>query len=237
MSKSQIARRADLKAAIKRFRKGETITLEDLARLWGVVKARFINLRNDIADFPEPIGKQGNVHLYEARPALESLLRHEMRNDKIVAAKSSKVAKILGAMSKDEEEDHLPPSELLSLARAGAERDKRLREQGELCKFEDVQQVAVEVFGEISATLSKLSDLVDPNGRLPGNVRELVDAGGKDVLLRLYNRLDDMLAGHVDVSAATAKVDRGGPDRARRPRVHKKPKRGVAKRPRRNPTR
>jgi hypothetical protein len=54
---------------------------------------------------------------------------------------------------------------MLALARAGAERDKRMREQGVLVLFTDVQQVASEVFGEISSTLSKLSDLVDPNGR------------------------------------------------------------------------
>jgi hypothetical protein len=224
--KSSVARRADLKAALKRFKKGETITLDDIARLWGVTKPRFLNIRNDIADFPEPIGKQANALLYDAKPTLECLLNHETRNDQAVAKRSSKVARILGA-SKADEEEPLPPTEMLALARAGAERDKRLREQGMLVKFTDVQQVASEVFGEMSSTLSKLSDLVDPNGKLPAHVRDLVDGGGKDVLLRLYNRFNDMLGGNADLNAHPAAANRARPHRARRPRPRPGSKKGV----------
>lgn len=223
MSKSPIARRADLATALKRFKKGEQISLQDLAFLWGVSKARFVNVRNEITDFPDPVGKQGNGLLYNAREAIEALVRHDKRNDQVIASKSSKVRRILGASAADAEEDApLPPSEMLALARAGAEVDKRLREQGTLVKFSEVQEIASEVFGELSNVLSKLSDSVDPNGRLPGTVRTLLDGQGKDLLLRMYAKLNDMLDDHVDVVPDRAVPARKRPNRPRRTTVRSK---------------
>lgn len=217
--KSSIARRGDLKSAAQRFKKGETISLEDLARLWGVSKARFINVRSDITDFPDPVGKQGNALLYNAKPVLETLLRHESRNDQLTAAKSSKVARILGAAKGEEQEALLPASEMLSLARLGAETDKRRREQGELVRFTDVQETAGQLFGYLSNVLSTLSDSVDPNGRLPGPVRATMDGLGKDLLLRIYGELTDMLAGDANVPANPTKTVRTRPNRTRRTKV------------------
>lgn len=230
MNKTTVARRADLKAALKQFRKGQTITLEDLALLWGVTKARFINIRATIADFPDPIGKQGNAILYEARAVLDCLLRHETRNDRAESSKSKKIARILGGSGETTEDDPLPATEMLALARAGAEVDKRLREQGLLVKFSDVQEIAQEVFGEISAFLSKLSDTIDPNGKMPTTVRSLIDASGKDALLRIYNRLNDMLTDNADRDAHPAKATRARPNRPRRPPVRREPKGRVRKR-------
>jgi hypothetical protein len=223
MSKSTIARKADLATAFKRFKKGEQISLEDLARLWGVTKARFINIRNDIQDFPDPVGKQGNAHLYEAKAAIAALIRHESRNDAQVNAKSAKVARILGAtVHAAEEEGALPAAEMLALARARAEIAKRLQEQGTLVKFSDVQQTAAEVFGEISQVLGKLSDSVDPNGKLSGQVRAIMDDLGKDLLLRMYNKLDDMLTDDVDSHTHRATPARKRTHRPRRTKVRSK---------------
>lgn len=222
MSKSPIARRADLKEAHKRFRKkGETISLEDCARLWGVSKARFINVRNDIADFPDPVAKHGNAYVYEARPVIEAMLRHETRNDALVASKASKVAAILGGRT-DDLDDVLPASEMLALARTRAEVEKRMRDQGQLVLAAEVQEVAADVFGEISNTLGKLSDSVDPNGRLPGPTRTLLDGLGKDLLLRMYARLNDMLGGDAvpDVRRTAPAARRT--DRPRRSKVPRK---------------
>lgn len=222
MSKSPIARRADLATALKRFKKGEAISLEDLARLWGVTKARFVNVRNDIADFPEHIAKQGNALLYDAKPAIEALITHERRHDQLHSTKSDKVRRILGAAKAEDEDAPLPPSEMLALARAGAEVDKRRREQGELVRFSEVQEIAANVFGVISHNLSKLSDSVDPNGKLPGQVRALIDEKGKDLLLRMYNDLNDMLGGDAVDNTTRATKARARPTRSRRPKVRSK---------------
>jgi hypothetical protein len=222
MSKSSIARRADLQAALKQFRKkGETIALQDLATLWGVTKARFINLRAQITGFPEPVGKDGNALLYQAKPALEALLQYETRNDGVTARKASKIARILGATASEPDDDMLPPSEMLALARARAEIHKQLQEQGLLVLFADVQETMADVFGFLSNILNKLSDSVDPNGRLPGPVRGTLDALGNDLLLRTYKDLNDMLADDVDrdtsrTTPARAQPARPGAAKARR---------------------
>jgi hypothetical protein len=231
MSKDSIAKRRDLQAALKQFRKkGDTIALQDLATLWGVTKARFINLRAQIADFPEPVGKDGNALLYEAKPALEALLRYETRNDGVTAAKASKLAKILGATAGEADDSLLPPSEMLALARARAEIQKQLLEQGTLVLFADVQETMAGVFGFLSNIHSKLSDSVDPNGRLPGPVRATLDRLGNDLLLRIYKDLNDMLADDVDRDASrTAKAgpkpNRPGSAKARRQRPKRSPPR------------
>lgn len=224
MAKSSPTRRADLDAALKRFKKGESISLEDLGRLWGVSKARFVNVRNDIADFPEHVGKQGNALLYPARPALESLLRHEKRHDSRVSARSAKVAKILGSRGDQaEEEGALPPSEMLALARAGAEIEKRRRLQGELMLGSAVAETAAQVFGYMSQTLGKLSDSVDPNGKLPGPTRTLLDGLGKDLLLRMHDDLSDMLGGNADAIPSRTAPARARTNRTRRTASRRKP--------------
>ncbi len=218
MAKSSPTRRADLEAALKRFKKGEHISLEDCGRLWGVSKARFVNVRNEIADFPEAIGKQGNALLYEARPAIEALLRHEKRHDSRVSAKSKKISAILGRGRADGEEDEgaLPASEMLALIRARAEVEKQLRAQGQLMLGTQVAEVAGQVFSYISNVVGKLSDSVDPNGKLPGPTRTLLDGLGKDLLLRMHEELSDMLGGNADAIPSRTASTRGRPNRTRR---------------------
>lgn len=222
MNKSTVARRADLDRALKAFKKGENTTLEEMALLWGVTKARFINVRSMIADFPEPVGKQGNVHLYPAKETISALIRHEKRNDEATGAKANKIARILGVAEVDESAAGISASEALQLSRARADILKRKRELGELVPFGQVQQVLAEVFGEISQTLGKLSDNVDPNGRLPGTVRMLLDGLGKDLLLRTYARLTDMLPNDADSHPARTAPTRARPNRARRGKVRRK---------------
>lgn len=224
MTKPTSARRDDLVATLKQFKKGEHISLEDLGSLWGVSKARFVNVRNEIADFPEPIGKQGNALLYDARPAIECLIRRVERTNKASSARSAKVAQILGGRDAEvEDDDHLPPSEMLALSRAGAEIEKRRRAQGELVLAAQVHEIAGMVFGYLSQRLGKLSNSVDPNGRLPGNVKTTLDGLGKDLLLRMHEDLSDMLGGNADAKPSRAAPPRARTAPTRKPRVRRKP--------------
>lgn len=221
MSKSSIERRADLQAALAQFKtKRETVTLQELADLWGVSKPRFINLRAQIRDFPDDVGKDGNALLYQAKPAIEALLRYETRNDQATAAKATKIARILGSPA-PEQEGALPASEMLALARARGEIQKQLQDQGLLVKASEVQEIVGEVFGILSSTLGTLSDSVDPNGKLPGPTRSLLDQLGKDLLLRTYRHLDKVL-GDVDGDTGSAAPARARPARPRRPKAHRK---------------
>lgn len=223
MTKPTSTRRADLLAALKQFKKNEAISLEDLGALWGVSKARFVNVRNEIPDFPEPIGKQGNALLYDARPAIECLVRRIEKTNKASSARSAKVAKILGGREAEvDDDDHLPPSEMLALSRAGAEIEKRRREQGQLVLASDLHEVAGQVFGYISQRLGKLSDSVDPNGRLPAGPRQTLDALGKDLLLRMHEDMSDMLGGNADHKPTRTAAARGPTAATRKPRVRRK---------------
>jgi hypothetical protein len=209
------------------LQKNETITLEDLARLWGVSKARFINIRSDIADFPDPVGKQGNAILYEPRRArAPAAPRNPQRSGDgrpIVEGRADPRRRQGTAMTK---------TTRCRRRNAGA-RPRRRRAPTSACASRGAGSVhrrsagRVEVFGEISSTLSKLSDVVDPNGKLPSHVRDLVDGGGKEVLLRIYNRLNDMLGWNADLDVHPAAANRTRPDRARRTRVRKKRPRRV----------
>lgn len=234
--KDSVRRRADLQAAAKAFKKADTITLADLALLWGVSKPRFINIRNTIPDFPEPIGKQGNTDLYNAKAAVQGLLTYETRNDTVTAAKASKVRAILGAADPGEDDQALPPSEMLALSRARAEIEKRMVEQGELVRFIDVQHTIAQVFGHISNVVGKLSDSVDPNGALPGHVRQSLDGLGKELLLRIYADLNDMLAEDANSDARGTEAARVRPDKPRRAPPRQKRKSSGPKRAARNST-
>lgn len=224
MTKPTSTRRADLVAALKQFKKGESISLEDLGALWGVSKARFVNVRNEIPDFPEPIGKQGNALLYDARPAIECLVKRIERTNKASSARSAKVAQILGGRDADhDEDDSLPPSEMLALSRAGAEIEKRRRAQGELVLASQVHEAAGKVFGYLSQVLGKLTNSVDPNGRMAPAARQLIDAAGKDLLLRMHDDLSDMLGGNADDHTRGTASARSRTTVTRKPRVRRKP--------------
>jgi hypothetical protein len=193
--KSSVARRADLKAAIKRFRKDETITLEDLARLWGVSKARFINIRSDIAEFPDPVGKQGNAILYEAKGALECLLRHETRND-------NATARPIVEGRADPRRRQGRRGRTTRCRRAKCWRwpapapsvDKRMREQGVLVRSPTSSRSRRRSSARSAARFRNCPTSSTRTAACRARPR-LVDGGGKELLLRCYNRLNDMLGG------------------------------------------
>lgn len=219
MSKSSTQRRADVQAALKHFRKAKDkdVTLDDLALLWGVTKARFLNVVRPIPDWPEPKGKRGNQHIYDAVACLESLLAWETRNDQAESGQRAKIAKILGRQSAGDEPDStLPPSEILKLARARAEIEERLIAQGHLHLASECEATTERVYSIISAPLGNLAQAVDPNARLPASVRETLLKLGRALNLRIYDELRDMLGGDVDQRPSRAKTPRKRTDRARR---------------------
>ena len=91
-----LSRRQDLQRAIKRAKPGDLLRLEDLARVWGVVKTRFVNVKNDITmtiGFPEHAPGPNNTHLYPAKASLQKLLDWETRHDKISSDRQKRAAR------------------------------------------------------------------------------------------------------------------------------------------------
>lgn len=191
-------RRQDLAAALKRVKAEDVLTLEELALLWGVTKPRFVSERNLMATFPDHI-KQGNVYFYPAKAAIQAMLDHETRHDKMNRDRAAIAARILGK-GRQEEVDSAGHSvnELATLNRMATEMEEREREQGKYIPAAEVARVCGEVFSEISEFMSSLDAKVDPNGLLPLEIRAMILSNGKDALLRLHRLMRDMLRADAD---------------------------------------
>jgi hypothetical protein len=195
-----ITRRADLKRAIKRAKPDDLLTLEGMASVWGVVKTRFVNVKNDITmtiGFPAHQPGPNNTHLYPAKAALEKMLAYETRNDKMSAARQARQAQILGASRKGNKasgasELHTP-RELIDLNRIAADVEAREREQGLYIPAAEVSATTGEVFSELSDFCGNLANNVDPNGQLPPDVRERIDKGGAAALIKFHAQLKGLM--------------------------------------------
>lgn len=192
-------RRQDLKAAIRRAKPDDLLRLEDLARIWGVVKTRFVNIKNDITmtiGFPSHVPGPNNTHLFPAKEALEKLLAWETRNDETSTARQQRAAEILGHTGKGKAS--LPtalhaPNELAVLNRLAADIEAREREQRLYIPAAEVSATAAEVFSIFSEYCGSLENYVDPNGLLPIDIRKKISDGGHATLLNIHKKLRGLL--------------------------------------------
>lgn len=197
-----LARRADLEAAIKRCKTADILTLDGLAAVWGTSKSNFTNTLRLIEKMfempPYKPGPQG-VHIYPARRALKVLLAYETRRDAADADIQKRQAAILGKGQRKREKPEealIPMSDLAVASRVMAETEERERVQGLYTALEDQARTAGMVFAGLSNFLSTLHISIDPNGKLPPQVREMVKAGAKKENLRIHKLMKDMLSGH-----------------------------------------
>lgn len=194
MNATRLERRKGLARTLKRVKDGEEISLEQLALLWRVTKPRFVNVKAQIPDFPNPSSKDGTTGAlnYPARKALETLIAWEHRDDRVEAEKVSRHRRLLGA-SEDEEppEDEviLPPSELLKYDQLSTSLQRREIEQGNLVRTADVSARAAEAFSILSGVCGSLANAADPNGLWDAEVRASVDLAGRDVLFRVHEQM------------------------------------------------
>ncbi len=190
-------RRRDIAAALKRAKPGDHLTLQDIALVWGVTKQRFVTVRNQMADFPDPLPGQGNVYIYPAKQALEAMLAHETRHDDAARARQKRTALILGHVARGRAAEDIgayTPNDLSTLARLAADTEQRERDQGLYVPVAEVAALAGEIFGEISEFMGGLANMVDPHGLLPPSTRAQIDSGGSEALLGLHRRMKDMLS-------------------------------------------
>jgi hypothetical protein len=218
-----ITRRADLKRAIKRAKPDDLLTLEGLASVWGVVKTRFVNVKNDITmtiGFPQHQPGPNNTHLYPAKPALEQMLAYETRNDELSSARQARQAQILGAGRKGSKaastSDLHTPRELIDLNRIAADLEAREREQGLYIPASDVAATTGEVFSQLSEFCGNLANNVDPNGQLPPDVRERIDKGGATALIKFHAQLKGLMNADAVNQSDQRPTGRARQSRARR---------------------
>lgn len=199
---SNLDRIGRLEAAHKKARKGQKLSLTELAALFGVAKGTFVNTRNKIAAFPDPEQGSGNQILYPAKAAIKALLDYETRADDEELERQKQAAAIIGAAErprgKKKTDVFLPPSEMLKLSRLRAEIEERQRQQGEYVPISEMRNLAARIYGVLNDQLSQLELRVDPNGLLPAEVRLKVSELGRAAMLEIHRDMSDTLGVDVD---------------------------------------
>lgn len=187
----QLERRKNLTRARKRAKEADEISLEMLAHLWKVTKARFVNVKAQIPDFPEPSSKDPKTGAlsYPARAALDALIGWEHRDDAVAAEKVKRHRRLLGGADDEEppeDEVILPPSELLKYDQLSTSLQRREIEQNNLVRSADVAARAAEAFSKMAGVCGSLANVCDPNGLWDAEVRASVDLAGRDLLFALH---------------------------------------------------
>lgn len=216
--KTDPQRLVDLKALLKTAKPKETYSLQEVAAMWGVSKARFVNKRAQFAWFPDPI-INGNTHLFPARDAIKAMIEHLERHQQAATERARRTAALIGGGTATEEMLlHYSPSEIASLNRTQAEIEQRERDQGEFIRRSEVEQMAGAIFSIFSDFVSGLSNRLDPHGRLAPELRAMVDTNGQLELLKAHKEIKGLLENDA-VGGATGAAARQTPSaRARRKR-------------------
>lgn len=226
MSRSgpNLARRSDLKAALKRTKPDDVLTLDACAVLWGVVKTRFVNVRNDIeATIGWPQARPGprNSFLYPAGEAIEKMLAYEMRHDELANERQQRIDKILGRTrrvgSKSASDGYaMPVNEMATIHRLATEIEVRERNQRLYIPAAEVSATCGEVFAIFSEFCSDLDNRCDPNGELPAETRKRIRALGADLQLRIHGEMKDLLEADANPGSTQLAGSRGAARSARR---------------------
>lgn len=222
-----MARRARLQTALDSAKANQTIELLELAKIWGVGKPAFVNVRNRIADFPTA-DVDGKTYRYPRKKALQALDRYERRHDAAAEDKAERLARLVGA-DPAAGATAFSVSDLQKTSQLRVEMEQRMREQGMLIARADVQQTAGAVFEILSRALSALGTLIDPNGQKTPEERAALDKAGDDVLLRIHAQMRHLLAPDAVVRPTGSSGNRSEPGGAGGHGVLGKRGRGVPK--------
>jgi hypothetical protein len=214
--KTNADRLLDLKAALASTKASSVLSLADCAALWGVTKPRFVNKRAEISGFPDASVVEGNAHFYPAKSAIKAMIAHLERHQQAQAARLQSQSRLLGRGGQADALAHHTPAELATLNRLRADLEADERKQGIYCPIADQQQIAGEVFSEISEFCSTLSNQIDPHGRLEPEIRNAIDTKAHEALLKFHARMKGLLSGDA-LPERTRAADRS----ARKPRARR----------------
>lgn len=186
-------RRKTLTSALKKLSDQETLSLEELATLWGTAKSRFVNVKQDMIregyDFPPPIKGPKNSNLYLAKKAVEVMLSYETRNDIKAVEKDQVIKKILGQDQAAPNAGVMTITELAVLNREASRAEERARQQGEFVRKSESSAVAGQVFSIITDFFGDIDARVDPNGQLPKEVRKKLRELGDEAIVHLHEAI------------------------------------------------
>ena len=200
MSSRVLTRRENLKRALRNARRSkdgaQELGLEQLASIWGVTKARFVNVVGEIPDYPKPcrITSQG-AHMFNAVEVLTALDAWEHRNDRADNDRKKRVQKLLGETGRGLKDDGplFSANELVAYDRLAARAQEREIEQGNLLWAKDVRAKFGQVFSILSAHLGSLDNALDPNGLRTAEDRKLLKDDGARLLVKIHREIKESL--------------------------------------------
>lgn len=214
-------RRQDIKAALKRVKADDMLSLDHLAVIWGVTKTRFVSVYKEIeaaVGWPVPTPGPKNTHLYQAREALERMLEFETRHDSIEAARQKRVGQILGHTRRGREPEAgsvVSVGEMAQLNRLANDIEERERAQRQYIPVAEVAAISAEAFALFSEFCADMDNRADPNGELPPATRARIRELGAELQLRIYREMRGLLEADANTGPGDPKGSRGKARRAR----------------------
>ena len=215
VEKSNAKRLIDLRAALKVAKRNDKLELKALAALWGTSKARFVNKRDEMGEFPDP-EVDGNRFLYPAIPTLKAMIAYITRHEADDAHKQQLMERLVSKGGKQSLLQGLPVAELIRMNVLATDIEERERKQRLYIAAAEVERVAGAIFSKISNLLSNLSKRVDPHGRLPASVRKLIDEQASKLLLWVHAEIKGVLKADADNGPGVSKARGARKPRARR---------------------
>ena len=193
-----------LRAQLKRFKKGEKLPQQELAKIYGVTNARLTTLiKQRFADFPDPERHGDKTHWYEVRPAIESMIAYLEGRTKKAKAAGLRTARILAGPGAAVEPDEAPataaaaapekvlptPADLDKLASASTRVFRLEQEKGEFVRVAQVRAEFRDLFTIMQRHLTGLAAEIDPNGELPPLTRERLEQAVRAAQVKLHTKI------------------------------------------------
>lgn len=199
-----------LKAALKRFKPGEKIAQKGLADIYGVTNARWTALAHErFEGLPPPERHGDKTHWYEARPAIEAMIRYCEGAGATKRAAAARTAAVLGdaraeaaAAEPDGKTVEFTPAEVDRLASAQTRTFRLQQEKKQFVPVGSHQHVVRRIFITVQRAISAFPTEADPNGDLPPMIRQRLEQAARDALTRLHGEVGEVLTLEDDAARA-----------------------------------
>jgi hypothetical protein len=193
-----------LRAALKRFKEGDKVPQQDLAKIYGVTNARLTTLiKNRFASFPEAERHGDKTHWYPAIPALQSMIAYLTAGTTRKQDSASRVAQVMtGAKQEAAAADPEPaepekrvmtPQDLDKLASASTKIFRLQAEKRMFVRADAARSLIRTMFTSVQRSITALPTEIDPNGELPPLQRVRLEEACRAALIRIHGGIAEIL--------------------------------------------
>jgi hypothetical protein len=183
-----------LRAALKRFKPGEKVPQQNLAKIYGVTNARFTTLaKQRFENFPPAERHEDKTHWYEAVPAIQSMIAYLTNAGAKKRASARRAAAILGEASEEAqttpEPQELPPptpAELDKLASAETRTFRLEQEKKQFVRADVARAFIRDLFNAVQRQVGGLATEIDPNGELPPEHRQRLESSVRFAMVKIH---------------------------------------------------